>query len=153
VLRVLSIVVRVLSDLISWCGLVFRPRSSLEAEILFLRRQLALYVERRVKPRRIDAATRVSLAFLSRWFAWRSALIVVRPETLIRWHRAGFKLLWRWKSRPGRPQIPQELRELIRRMARENPNHSAADPIPGINRQTLLPAVLGKTHSLPLRLF
>ena len=120
-LSVLSIVSRVLSDLISWWGLALRPRGSLEAEILFLRRQLALYVERGVKPRRIDAAARVSLAFLSRWFAWRSSLLVVRPETLIRWHRAGFRLLWRWKSRPGRPQIPQELRELIRRMARENP--------------------------------
>jgi putative transposase len=95
VLSVLSIVVRVLSDLISWCGLVFRRRSSLEAEILFLRRQLALYMERGVKPRRIDSATQVSLAFLSRWFAWRSALVVVRPETLTRWHRAGFRLLWR----------------------------------------------------------
>ena len=81
VLSVLSIVVRVLSDLISWCGLVFRRRSSLEAEILFLRRQLALYTERGVKPRRIDSATRVILAFLSRWFALRSALVVVRPET------------------------------------------------------------------------
>jgi transposase InsO family protein len=78
-------------------------------------------VERDVKPRRIDSATRVTLAFLSRWFEWRSALIVVRPETLIRWHRAGFRLFWRWKSRPGRPRIPLELRELIRRMARENP--------------------------------
>jgi hypothetical protein len=75
----LSIVLRVLSDPITWCGRVFRPRNSLEAEILFFRRQLALYVERGVKPRRIDAATRVSLAFLSRWFACRSALIVVRP--------------------------------------------------------------------------
>jgi putative transposase len=61
------------------------------------------------------------LTLLSRWFDWRSALIVVRPETLIRWHRAGFRLLWRWKSRAGRPPIPKELRELIRRMARENP--------------------------------
>ena len=53
----------------------------------------------------------------------RMALGVARrpARTLIRWHRAGFKLLWRWKSRPGRPRIPQELRELIRRMARENP--------------------------------
>lgn len=74
-----------------------------------------------MKPRRVDAATRVTLTFLSRWFDWRSALVVVRPETLIRWHRAGFRLLWRWKSRPGRPPIPKELRELIRRMARENP--------------------------------
>jgi putative transposase len=78
-------------------------------------------VERGVKPRRINAATRASLALLSRLFAWRSALVVVRPQTLIRWHRAGFRLLWRWKSRPGRPPIPAELRQLIRRMALENP--------------------------------
>jgi putative transposase len=93
----------------------------LEAEILFLRRQLALYRERGVKPRRVDAATRVTLTLLSRWFDWRSALVIVRPETLIGWHRAGFRLWWRWKSRSGRPPIPKELRELIRRMARENP--------------------------------
>ena len=80
-----------------------------------------MYRERGVKPRRVDAPTRVTLAFLSRWFDWRAALVVVRPETLIRWHRAGFRLLWCWKSRQGRPPIPQQLRELIRRMARENP--------------------------------
>jgi putative transposase len=115
------VVVRLVWDLIQWCGLFFRPRESLEAEILFLRRQLALYRERGVKPKRVDAATRVALRFLSRWFDWRSALVVVRPETLIGWHRAGFRLWWRWKSRSGRPPIPKELRELIRRMARENP--------------------------------
>jgi hypothetical protein len=103
------------------CGLLFRPRKSLGAEILFLRRQLARYVERGVKPRRIDAATRVSLAFLSRLFEWRSALLVVRPERLLRWHRAGFRLFWRCKSRPGKPRIPVELRELIQQMAREHP--------------------------------
>lgn len=73
-----------------------------------------------MKPKRVDAVTRVTLTFLSRWFDWRPALVVVRPETLIRWHRAGFRLLWRWKSRAGRPPIPVKLRELIRRMAREN---------------------------------
>ena len=93
----------------------------MEAEILFLRRQLALYRERGGKPKRVDAATRVTLTFLSRWFDWRSALVVVQPETLIGWHRAGFRLWWRWKCRSGRPPIPKELRELIRRMARENP--------------------------------
>jgi len=61
------------------------------------------------------------LALLSRCFDWRSALVVVRAETLIGWHRAGFRLFWRWKSRPGRPPIPKELRELIRRIAEENP--------------------------------
>ncbi len=52
---------------------------------------------------------------------WRDALVVVRPETLIRWHRAGWRLFWRCKSRPGRPPNPLELRLLIRRMAMENP--------------------------------
>ena len=80
-----------------------------------------MYLERGVKPRRPDLATRVSLALLSRLFDWRTSLVVVRPETLIRWHRAGFRLLWRVKSRPGRPAIPVELRQLIRRMAAENP--------------------------------
>ena len=78
-LSAVPIVVRVISDLIAWIGIGFRQRKSLQAEVLFLRRQLALYVERGVKPRRIDAATRVSLALLSRLFEWRSALVVVRP--------------------------------------------------------------------------
>jgi putative transposase len=121
VLSSFSIIVRLAWDMVRWCGLLLRPRESVEAENLFLRRQLALYLERGVKPRRVDAATRVMLTLLSRWFDWRSALVVVRPETLIGWHRAGFRLFWRWKSRAGRPPIPKELRELIRRMAEENP--------------------------------
>jgi putative transposase len=116
-----AVVFSVLSDLIRGIGLAVRSQRSKEAEILFLRRQLALYVERGVRPRRIDVATRASLGLLSRLFEWRSALVVVRPQTLIRWHRAGFRQLWRWKSRPGRPRIPVELRQLIQRMARESP--------------------------------
>jgi len=60
-----------------------------------------------------------SLMILSRWFNWRDAL-VVGPRTLTRWHRAGFRLFWRYKSRPGRPPIPRELQTLIRQMALEN---------------------------------
>ena len=69
----------------------------------------------------MDAATRVSLAVLSRLFDWRAALVGVRPETLVRWRRAGWRLFWRWKCRSGRPPIPLELRQLIRRMANDNP--------------------------------
>jgi len=72
--------------------LSLKARRSIEAENLFLRRELALYRERSVRPRRVDAATRVSLAVLFRLFDWRAALVVVRPETLIRWHRAGWRL-------------------------------------------------------------
>jgi hypothetical protein len=107
---------------VRWCGLVLRSQRSIEAENLFLRRQLALYVERGVKPRRVDQFSRIALALLSRFFNWRDVLVVVRPQTLIRWHRAGWKLFWRLKSRSGRPPIPIELQALIRRMANENPS-------------------------------
>ena len=95
-----QVILQLLADLVSLIALSVRPRRSVEAENLFLRRELALYQERGVKPRRVDAATRASLAFLSRMFEWRDALVVVRPETVIRWHRAGWRLLWRYKSRP-----------------------------------------------------
>jgi len=120
--KLLSMFIQVAADLVAWIGLAIRPRRSLEAEILFLRRQLALYVERGERPRQIDAATGVSLALLSRFFQWQSPLLVVRSQTLVRWHRAGFRLFWKWKSRPGRPPIPAELRQLIGRMAAENPS-------------------------------
>jgi putative transposase len=122
VIVLFQIVLRLLIDLIALTALAFRQRRATAAEILVLRRQIALYKERGIKPRRIDPATRISLALLSRFFNWRDALAVVRPETMIRWHRAGWKLFWRLKSRPGRPPIPPEIQALIRRMANENPS-------------------------------
>ena len=101
--------------------LCLRPPAALAAENLFLRKQLALYQERHVKPQRATDATRLSLVWLARWFDWRQALAVVQPATFTRWHRQGFRLFWRWKSTPGRPPIPPDLQALIRRMARENP--------------------------------
>ena len=97
-----------------------RPSRSLAAENLFLRKQLALFQERQIKPRRADDATRATLVWLSRAFDWRDALVVVKPATLIRWHREGFRLFWKLKSRPGRPALPRDLRTLIRQMALEN---------------------------------
>lgn len=61
------------------------------------------------------------MTWLTRWFDWQQALVIVQPATLIRWHRQGFRLLWRWRSRPGRPAIPPALQGLIRRMACDNP--------------------------------
>src|SRR5215211_89464 len=72
-----------------------RSRRALAAENLFLRKQLALFQERKVKPRRADDSTRWIMAALSRMFAWRDALWNVKPDTLIRWHRKGFRLFWR----------------------------------------------------------
>ena len=111
-----KIAVVLLGDTLRLVVLLIRPGRSLIAENLFLRRQLGLDKERGVTPRRIDPATRISLALLSRLIDWRDALVVVRPETLIRWHRAGFRLFWRFKSRLGRLPIPMELRRSSRRI-------------------------------------
>src|SRR5438105_7762473 len=101
--------------------LVLYLRPALAAENLFLRKQLAQYQERQVKPKRTNDATRLALVWLSRFFGWRAALVMVKPATLICWHRQGFRLLWRWKSKLGRPSLPKDLQVLIRRMALENP--------------------------------
>src|SRR5215470_18792600 len=93
-------------------------RAALSAEVLFLRQQLAFYQEHRIPPRKLTPAARLSLVLWSRFFPWRDALMMVKPETLIGWHRKGFRLWWRWKSRLGRPRIPEDLRRL---MVRENP--------------------------------
>lgn len=116
-----STIRRLLLDLVTLAGFVVTSRTRLAAENLFLRKQLALYQERSVKPRRLDPATRVVLVLLSRLVDWRALLSVVQPDTLIRWHRQGWRLLWRCKSRPGRPPIPRDLQRLIVSVARANP--------------------------------
>ena len=113
--------IKLLGDLAMFVWLVLRPHCGLAAENLFLRKQLAMFQERKLKPRRPDAPFRIALVLLSRLFDWRDALVVVQTQTLVRWHRQGFRLFWRWKSRPGRPRIPIELRRLIREMALSNP--------------------------------
>jgi hypothetical protein len=110
-----------LLDLIRLIAEVFRSRTSLAAENLFLRKQLAYYQEHKVRPQPLSDAARFSLVVWSRWCDWKSALVIVKPDTVIGWHRKGFRLFWRWKSEPGRPPLPREIRELIVRMARENP--------------------------------
>jgi putative transposase len=117
----LRTVLRVARDLASLLSAAMRSRAQLAAENLFLRKQLAMYQERRAKPCRADDAARITLVALSRFLKWRQLLTVVKPETLIRWHRKGFRLFWRWKSRqPGRPPIPIELQQLIATMAAAN---------------------------------
>jgi putative transposase len=87
-----------LGDGLRFLCLCLRPSLALAAENLFLRKQLALYQERHIKPQRATDATRLSLTWLAWWFDWRQALAVVQPATLVRWHRQGFRLFWRWKS-------------------------------------------------------
>ena len=117
-IRTLSLVV---VDLVRLARRAAHSHSALAAENLFLRKQLAMFQERKIKPRRADNSTRWIMATLSRMFPWREALVNVKPDTLIRWQRKGFRLFWRWKSKPtGRPRLPKDLRQLIREMATEN---------------------------------
>jgi putative transposase len=113
---------KLLADLLHFVILSLRSKSSLAAENLFLRKQLAFYQERGLKPRRTSESTRLTLMWLSRWCDWRSALTIVTPKTFIAWHRRGFQFYWRRKCRHGRPPIPLELQRLIRRIAGENPS-------------------------------
>ena len=103
---------------------LFKSRSRLEAENLFLRHQLNIAL-RRAPPRlRLRGSDRALLILITKlWPSLLGAAKVVQPETILRWHRAGFKLFWRWKSRnrAGRPKIDRGLRDLIQRMSRENP--------------------------------
>jgi putative transposase len=105
-----------LADLLHFLVLGLRSKTSLAAENLFLRKQIAFYQERKIKPRRLDNPTRLALVRLSRWFDWRNALTVVTPRTFIGWHRKGFELYWRRICQSGRPRIPLDLQQLIRRM-------------------------------------
>ena len=113
---------RVFFDLAELLVLAAKSRSTLAAENLFLRKQLALFQERKVRPHLADDATRWRMAFLGRRFDCCNALVIVKPDTLLRWHRKGFRLFWRWKSIPiGRPRLPRDLQSLIRKIAAQNP--------------------------------
>ena len=102
----------------------FKAKSRLEAENAALRQQL-IVLRRTVKSRpRLANTDRWFFVQLYRWFpSILDVLTIIRPETLVRWHRAGFRRYWHWKSRRrgGRPQVQSELRALIRQMSVENP--------------------------------
>ena len=99
---------------------LFKSGSRLEAENLFLRHQLDIAL-RRAPPRlRLHGSDRALLVWMTKlWPSLLGAAQVVQPETILRWHRAGFKVFWRWQS--GRPKIDRGLRDLIQRMSGENP--------------------------------
>jgi putative transposase len=106
------------------CFVVTRHRLALEAGAL--RQQLAVFKRKQSRPRlqRLDRLFWVALRRL--WSGWTDALIIVQPETVVSWHRAGFRLFWRWRSqRAGRPKLDKEIRELIRRMKADNPTWGA----------------------------
>jgi putative transposase len=103
----------------------FRSRAALQIEILALRHQVGVFRRSAKQRPKLTVADRWLWAWLSgAWADWRSALIIVKPETVIAWHRKGFRLFGTWKVRhgtTGRPTVSREVRDLIRTMSRENP--------------------------------
>src|SRR5712671_3595113 len=99
-------------------------RATLQLEILALRHQLQVLQRTRSRRLRLTRTDRSLWGLLSSiWTGWRTALVIVKPETVIAWHRRGFRLWWTWKSqrRIGRPTVPTDIRTLIRTMADANP--------------------------------
>jgi hypothetical protein len=100
-----------------------RSRAALQLEIFAFRHQLQVLHRSRPRRLRLVTADRRLWAWLSRsWAAWRTALVIVKPETVIAWNRQGFHLFWTWKSRRvGRPAVAAEVRALIQTMSEANP--------------------------------
>ncbi len=126
----------------------FKITSNLAAENLALRQQLVVMkrVNKRPKIRRAD---RLFWVLLSRiWTPWRKSLVIVKPDTVIHWHRKGFTLFWKFKSKgPGRPQVSREICDLVRRMAAANPSWGA----PRIHGELLRPGFRGfRTNRIEL---
>ena len=102
----------------------FRSRSDTALEVLALRQQVAVLKRKRPRPT-LNSLDRLLWTTLRHfWSRWSDVVVIVRPETVIGWHRAGFRLYWRWRSQPrgGRPKITEEIRALILRLATENPS-------------------------------
>ena len=100
----------------------FRSRSDTALNVLALRQQVAVLKRKRPRPK-LNFWDRLFWRALRQcWSRWTDVLVQVKPETVASWHRAGFRLYWRWRSRPrgGRPKITEEIRVLIRRLAQEN---------------------------------
>src|SRR5215469_6266177 len=118
-----------LTTLFAALSSVFRSRSALQLENLALRHQISVLQRTARKRPKLTLGDRLLWVWLSRiWSGWRSALAIVKPETVIAWHRGGFRRFWTWKvrrGRAGRPVVAREVRHLIRRMCRENPSWGA----------------------------
>src|SRR5438046_654288 len=126
--NVRALTLEMLTTLVVALSSGFKTRVNLQLENLALRHQLGV-LHRSVKKPKLTPLDRLLWAWLCGvWDDWRSALIVVKPETVIAWHRKGFRLFWTWKVRegqPGRPSVPKDVRDLIRLMSRANPTWGA----------------------------
>ena len=118
---------------------IFKSMTSLVVEILSLRQQLIVLKRRQTRPQLRDADRRFWILACQLFSGWSRSLIVVKPDTVVSWHRKGWKAYWRWRSRhakTGRRKIEPELRDLIRRMGRENPLWGARSLPLGYNAES-----------------
>jgi putative transposase len=134
-----------LTTLLASVRSIFQSRAALDLENLALRHQIAVLQRSAAKRLKLTSADRLLWICLSRlWHDWRSEMAIVKPETVLAWHRAGFRLFWTWEVRraqPGRPLISREVRDLIRKICRENPGWGA----PRL-RSTSVRSSVGKLH-------
>ncbi len=124
---------RILISLLHGILASLRSRAALQLEVIALRHQLGVLQRNqrtRIRSSRLDRTLWVLLYRL--WSGCLGAVVIVKPDTVVRWHRTGFRAFWAWKSRPrsgGRPPVPADIRALIRRMCRENPLWGAVPSI------------------------
>ena len=127
-----------ISELLSWLAGRFRSRAELELEVIALRHQLA--VLRRQRPGRTRLFTLDRLLWIWLYRVWPRCLnimLLVKPATVVRWHRQGFQLYWRWRSKSGRPSVDREVRDLIRQINNANPLWGAPRTYTPVTRQGL----------------
>ncbi len=123
------------SELLSWLAGRFRSRAELELEVIALRHQLAVLHRQRPGRPQLFALDRILWIWLYRvWPRCLNIMVLVKPATVVQWHRQGFRLYWRWRSRSGRPSVGREVRDLIRQMNSANPLWGA----PRIPRQRVI---------------
>ena len=118
---------RLIVAVLATIRVLFRSRVDIALEVLALRQQVAVLKRKRPRPV-LTSLDRVFWTALRHvWPRWSDVLAIVKPETVVGWHRAGFRLYWRWRSRPrgGRPKITEEIRVLIARLAQDNPDWGA----------------------------
>src|SRR5215469_11872142 len=118
-----------LRHFVGWLVGAFRAREELVLENLALRQQLLALYAKRPRPRLSSLDKLFWIALRSAWSGWKRSLVLVTPETVVRWHHAGFRLYWAWLSRTrrtaGRKPLSREVRDLIFRMVAENPTWGA----------------------------
>jgi putative transposase len=120
--------IRLFLALLYWLSAFFRSRHRLGLELAVLHQQLSVLKHKNPRPRLVRLDRLFWVARRHFWGRWSEALVIVKPETVARWHREGFRLYWGLRSRckhRGRPELTLEVRELIQRMAAENPTWGA----------------------------